>query len=65
MKYVKRFSKKITQKKVVDLLREGWTYRSGKKHGVIISPIGSRVAIPSTPSDYRAGMNFLASIVDF
>lgn len=33
-----------------------------KKHDVIISPYGLRMAIPCTPSDYRAEMNFIAGI---
>jgi hypothetical protein len=40
------------------LLAQGWRYMSGKKHGKLIAPNGKRLAIPCTPSDWRASMNF-------
>jgi hypothetical protein len=43
---------------VVALTKQGWRCRFGKKHTVIISPDGFRVAVPSTPSDRRAFHNF-------
>jgi hypothetical protein len=40
------------------LLSQGWRHVSGKKHGKLIAPNGRRLAIPCTPSDWRASMNF-------
>jgi hypothetical protein len=31
---------------------------NGKKHGKIIAPNGRKLAVPGTPSDWRANMNF-------
>ena len=60
---MKRYSKnKNIHKIVFKLLKEGWCYRSGKKHGVIISPAGFRMAVPGTPSDSRAYKNFKQSV---
>ncbi|WP_103918578.1 hypothetical protein [Candidatus Venteria ishoeyi] len=44
------------------LEKTGWIYRSGKKHGVMISPNGLRLVIPGTPSDHRAVHNFKRDI---
>lgn len=58
-KNVKKFSSdKDINNIVVSLAKRGWRCRSGKKHTVIISPQGFRVAVPSTPSDRRAIHNF-------
>jgi hypothetical protein len=40
------------------LVKTGWRYMNGKKHGKVIAPNGRRVAVPGTPSDWRASMNF-------
>lgn len=40
------------------LVDSGWRYMNGKKHGKIISPNGRKLAVPGTPSDWRASMNF-------
>ena len=40
------------------LVNKGWRYMNGKKHGKIIAPNGRRLAVPGTPSDWRASMNF-------
>jgi len=40
-------------------LQSRWTYRRGKKHGLLSPPnCGLFVAVPGTPSDYRALRNF-------
>lgn len=44
------------------LVRKGWTIKPGKKHRAVVSPRGGRVAIPSTPSDYRACRNFCRQV---
>lgn len=40
------------------LVNKGWQYMNGKKHGKIIAPNGRKLAVPGTPSDRRASMNF-------
>lgn len=40
------------------LLAQGWLHVSGKKHGKLIAPNGRRLAVPCTPSDWGASMNF-------
>lgn len=40
------------------LVNEGWEYIKGKKHGKIVAPNGRKLAVPGTPSDWRASMNF-------
>lgn len=40
------------------LVNTGWRYMNGKKHGKIIAPNGRKLAVPGTPSDWRASMNF-------
>lgn len=60
---MQRFSKdsKIN-KLVLSLLKIGWQLRKGKKHYILISPNNGRIAIPSTPSDCRAFLNFSRDI---
>jgi hypothetical protein len=44
---------------VKSLIRVGWKYFRGTKHGRIRAPSGyPTLTIPNTPSDYRASMNF-------
>jgi hypothetical protein len=60
---MKRYSAcKDINKLVNGLVSLGWSFRSGKKHGVISSPAGGRVTIPSTPSDRRAVYNLQRNI---
>lgn len=41
------------------LLREGWSYERGRKHGRLVAPDGkSFVTIAGSPSDYRSFENF-------
>lgn len=47
---------------VKQLVKQGWQIRKGKKHDVLIAPNNRRHAIPSTPSDYRAFLNFMRDI---
>lgn len=48
---------------VIQLLRIGWRVRKKKRrHFVLIAPNNRRMAIPSTPSDYRAFDNFFSSV---
>lgn len=41
------------------LVREGWSYSQGRKHGKLSPPVGDdRITVPGSPSDWRAVMNF-------
>lgn len=56
---MKQYSKdKNINRDVRSLIKSGWTLKRGRKHPLIISPIGYRLAVPSTPSDHRAWRNF-------
>jgi hypothetical protein len=47
---------------VKELLRNGWVIIRKNKHVKIQSPTGRTTAVPSTPSDVRAVLNFRADI---
>lgn len=47
---------------VNDLLSLGFKIRKGKKHNILIGLNNRRLAIPSTPSDYRAFQNFIHEV---
>ena len=60
---MKKFSNnKEIDKEVKIKMKSGWRFRSGKKHGILVSPSGRKLAIPSTPSDYRAFNNFKSDL---
>lgn len=41
------------------LVKEGWSYRRGGKHGQLRAPVGwPAIPVPCTPSDRRAFLNF-------
>ena len=40
------------------LLKRGWKVQNRKKHAILVAPNNRKIAIPSTPSDYRASYNF-------
>lgn len=44
------------------LVRSGWQYVNGKTHGKLVAPNGRRLAVPGTPSDWRANLNFRRDI---
>ena len=44
------------------LIRDGWHYRMGGRHGKLTSPTGRRIPVPCTPSDHRAFQNFKRDI---
>ena len=44
------------------LVRSGWQYVNGKTHGKLVAPNGRRLAVPGTPSDCRANLNFRRDI---
>jgi hypothetical protein len=47
---------------VQSLQRNGWVYRTGKKHGRIELPGIGKVTVPCTPSDRRAYQNLASEI---
>lgn len=47
---------------VRSLIRIGWQYHMGGRHGKLISPKGRKIPVPCTPSDYRAILNFKRDI---
>ena len=49
---------KDINKLVRGLRKIGWIFRKGKTHGVVISPVGEKLAVPCSPSDRRAFNNF-------
>ena len=44
------------------LVRSGWQYVDGKTHGKLVAPNGRMLAVPGTPSDWRASLNFRRDI---
>ena len=44
------------------LVSSGWKYVSGKTHGKLVAPNGRRLAVPGTPGDWRAYLNFRSDI---
>lgn len=45
------------------LVRQGWNFRWGSKHGRLCSPNGqATLCVPSTPSDRRAFLNFRRNV---
>jgi predicted RNA binding protein YcfA (HicA-like mRNA interferase family) len=46
-------------KLVRDLVKSGWTFWRGGKHGRLKAPsTGASVTVPGSPSDHRAFLNF-------
>lgn len=44
---------------VKTLVRKGWTFRRGGKHGKLRGPSGTlTLTVPRSPSDHRAFLNF-------
>lgn len=45
------------------LIKQGYRYKRGSKHGALISSDGKkRISIPGTPSDWRASRQFRAEV---
>ena len=40
-----------------------WTAVRGSKHIALLSPLGKRITVPSTPSDRRAYINFKKDVL--
>ena len=47
---------------VKELLKSGWFIVRKNKHVKLQSPTGKTLAVPSTPSDVRAVLNFKADV---
>ena len=47
---------------VRELLDEGWTPTKRKRHWQVVSPSGTKLTVPVTPSDGRAFMNFRGDV---
>jgi hypothetical protein len=45
---------KDIDKLIRQLVREGWTFRWGGKHGRLIAPNGEALTVSASPSDYRS-----------
>jgi predicted RNA binding protein YcfA (HicA-like mRNA interferase family) len=44
---------------VAQLVRDGWQFRRGGRHGKLCTPQGTRtLTVPLSPSDHRAWLNF-------
>lgn len=43
---------------VSGLIKTGWRFANGSKHGSLFSPHGIRQIVPTSPSDRRAYYNF-------
>jgi predicted RNA binding protein YcfA (HicA-like mRNA interferase family) len=39
------------------LVRSGWSYSRGRKHGKLHSPLGRLITVACSPSDHRAVKN--------
>jgi hypothetical protein len=55
MKYC---SNKDTDQLIRKLVREGWVFKVGKKHGRLQAQSGSIVTVAKTPGDRRSFENF-------
>lgn len=63
LKLIMRYSNDKTVSALVrTLVRSGWQYVDGKTHGKLVAPNGRRLAVPGTPSDWRASLNFRRDI---
>jgi hypothetical protein len=48
---------------VKQLVKEGWRYKQGGKHGKVIAPQRAAILIvPTSPSDWRASHQFRADL---
>lgn len=61
---MKRYSKsKEIQSLVSELVRNGWTFKPGGKHGKLYPPASAKpLPVPTTPSGHRAYLNFRSDV---
>ena len=50
---------------VRELIDEGWQPLKRKRHWQVVSPTGTKLTVPVTPSDGRAFMNFRGDVKRF
>ncbi|MBY4869035.1 hypothetical protein K6W76_21390 [Burkholderia anthina] len=50
-------SSKDLRKHIAGLVKEGWTYKKGGKHGKLIAPNGRKMAVPVSPSGANTLVN--------
>lgn len=61
--YMKKYSSnKDIHKFILKLIKNKWSYASGKRHGSLYTPYGKRITVPGSPSDRRAFKNFVKDI---
>lgn len=60
---MKKYSKDKNINVLVNSLvqKKGWLVSYGR-HPMLVSPIGKKITVPSSPSDYRAYKNFKLDI---
>ena len=60
-----RYSKdKRINTMVKNLVRKGWAFTWGKKHGRLSPPeCGEKLTVPKSPSDWRASLNFKRDVL--
>lgn len=60
---VKKYcTNKDVQKLVRQMVVGGWCFVNKRKHGVLIDPLGRKLIIPSSPSDYRSYYNLRSMV---
>ena len=50
-------SSKDLRKHIAGLIKEGWTFKKGGKHGKLIAPNGRKMPVPVSPSGYNTLVN--------
>ena len=50
-------SSKDLRKHIAGLVKDGWTYKKGRKHGKLIAPNGRKMAVPVSPSSASTLVN--------
>ncbi|WP_186128566.1 hypothetical protein [Burkholderia gladioli] len=50
-------SSKDLRKHIAGLVKDGWTYKKGGKHGKLIAPNGRKMAVPVSPSSASTLVN--------
>lgn len=50
-------SSKDLRKHIAGLIKEGWTFKKGGKHGKLIAPNGRKMPVPVSPSSASTLVN--------
>jgi predicted RNA binding protein YcfA (HicA-like mRNA interferase family) len=61
---MRRYCRNKDMQKIIEtLIRDGWCYRKGGKHGRLTHPSGRpTLTVPQTPSGSRSLQNFLGDL---